>query len=319
MLSELAMCEPTRMRLIGRWGLCAVALLFVLGSPVKVGAEDCSKDTDCKGARICGPNGRCENPTDDEARLACGLVEPVAPDIVLGLASTDAERVLREIGRAALLSNMPDIMSGPVDNAAAMIRGGRRLIVYNPQFLRDLTKRGGTDWAVTFVVGHELGHHAEGHTVSSGCDHKFELQADGFSARALKRMGASLEEATAAMRAMKTGESECHPSSSERVARIESEYEEEDEDEEEEPEPTPRRKKKTRRPPPPEEEEDPEPPVSRPRGYPQGYGTLRCGCHGPAMPGQQRPNPSCASGFEVALPCQGFCPPGGSPWGMVCG
>jgi hypothetical protein len=53
-------------------------------------------------------------------------------------------------------------------------------------------------------------------------------------------------------------------------------------------------------------------------GYPSGYGLVQCGCHGFATAGATRPNKRCESGYEVAEPCAGWCPAGGSPWGVVC-
>lgn len=53
-------------------------------------------------------------------------------------------------------------------------------------------------------------------------------------------------------------------------------------------------------------------------GLSSGTGTLTCGCHGFVQLGARRPNSACASGFDVAMACQGWCPAGGVPWGARC-
>lgn len=47
-------------------------------------------------------------------------------------------------------------------------------------------------------------------------------------------------------------------------------------------------------------------------------GTLVCGCHGSVYLFQLRSNPTCASGYDMILPCPGQCSGGGVPWGARC-
>src|SRR5712692_5136604 len=245
-------------------------------------AAQCTKDIDCKGDRVC-IEGRCQDSGASSEKLfaACGLLAEVDSKMVLGLASNNATALLRTIGEAAGLENMPTILSGPVPNAAAMIRGTQRLIVYNPAFMEQLEKRAGTDWTDKFVIAHELGHHAEGHTVSgSGCNKEFEYQADAFAARVLRKLGADLDETSAAMRAMPVGSTQCHPASENRLVHIREAFRREV------PGSTTRTKETSRRKEPaPEEEPEPAP---RPRplrraGYPSGYPLSACGCWGSVM------------------------------------
>lgn len=42
-----------------------------------------------------------------------------------------------------------------------------------------------------------------------------------------------------------------------------------------------------------------------------------CGCWGPAQPGSYKDG-RCASGYSSPVACQGFCPMGGQPWGIMC-
>lgn len=90
------------------------------------------------------------------------------------------------------------IYSGHVANAAAFPaeRGRGPLIVYNPEFLTRLFNI--NDWAATSVIAHEIGHHIA-KNANDPNPHGRELAADEISGCALARMGASLQDATAAL------------------------------------------------------------------------------------------------------------------------
>jgi hypothetical protein len=95
------------------------------------------------------------------------------------------------------------VVSGPVDNAAAVIllddkRIPRRVIAFNPQFMSEATKAvGGSKWGPISVMAHEIAHHLSGHTiVPGGSRPEIELEADKFSGFVLQKMGAPLNDAT---------------------------------------------------------------------------------------------------------------------------
>jgi hypothetical protein len=73
------------------------------------------------------------------------------------------------------------------------------------------------------VLAHEIGHHLNGHTVtSSGSQPSLELEADEFSGFVLRKMGASLTEAQAAMKTLASvNSSRTHPGQYDRLASIE--------------------------------------------------------------------------------------------------
>lgn len=276
----------------------------------------CDKDTDCKGDRVCDA-GECRNPTNTRVGSTCSLVGAVPSEMVLGIATAEGTAVLKAIGDAAGLENMPRITSGPVPNAAAMIYGTERLIVYSPSFMDGMKRQAG-DWAVRFVFAHELGHHVEGHTVSQGgSNYAAEFQADAFASRVLKRMGASLGDATAAMRAMPTPASGTHPSSADRERHIADVFSSA---------PGKGSQERTVRNEPSEGgsgggvgKSPPEIQIPQPRpGLPSHTVTIPCGCNGFVVFGTPRQNPYCASGIDVAVACQGWCIGGGGPWGAVC-
>ena len=92
------------------------------------------------------------------------------------------------------------VTSATVPTVLAYIKGGKRYIAYNPDFILRLKNKTKTDWAAVSVLAHEIGHHLSGHTLrnkkSSPGD---ELAADKFSGFILHQMGSTLEEALAAL------------------------------------------------------------------------------------------------------------------------
>jgi len=130
--------------------------------------------------------------------------------------------MLFEIGEGAGLDNLPLLFSDAMSNAMAVtdIGSGMRYIFYDPAFLASLVTKSGTAWAAKFVLAHELGHHAEGHTVVPECSYRYEYQADAFAARVLYRLGADVHETTGAMEAINDPTGECHPSSAARKNEI---------------------------------------------------------------------------------------------------
>ena len=59
-------------------------------------------------------------------------------------------------------------------------------------------------------------------------------------------------------------------------------------------------------------------PNSNSGGLPNGAIAAQCGCWGYVSFGQVGPSQVCASGREMAYPCNGFCPGGGNTWGTRC-
>ncbi|MHC2992889.1 membrane-binding protein [Pontibacter sp. HJ8] len=115
-----------------------------------------------------------------------------------------------------------EVRSANIDNAAAVIYNGKRYILYNERFLASINNAVHTDWAGVSILAHEIGHHLNGHTLSSrGSNHADELEADEFSGFVLRKMGASMEEAQAAMQVLSEERSSAtHPGRSYRLAAI---------------------------------------------------------------------------------------------------
>jgi len=132
----------------------------------------------------------------------------------------------RNIGQQIIdvvgLSPNFEIREANVPNAAAVTYNGKRYVLYNPNFINQLERSTGTRWAGISVLAHEIGHHLNGHTITaSGSQPALELQADEFSGFVLRKMGASLADAQAAMKTIASSTaSATHPARYDRLTSI---------------------------------------------------------------------------------------------------
>lgn len=135
---------------------------------------------------------------------------------------SEAQDVVQKIMSALGLIPKFEIRVGGVGNAAAVIQNGKRLIIYDQFFIRNLTQKTGTKWAAISVMAHEIGHHLNGDTLDgSGSRPKIELEADTFSGAVLQKMGASLDEARKGMELLGSeSASSTHPAKHDRLAAI---------------------------------------------------------------------------------------------------
>ena len=160
-----------------------------------------------------------------QVKASCTYDGELPDEELWSFASDDqAQQAVSTIMQYTGLPQNFDIMAANVPNAAAVIRGSRRLILYSQGFMLRVASSTGTDWAATSIMAHEIGHHLSGHTLEAGGSRpKIELEADRFSGYVLQRMGATLDEAQIAMRtlASDTG-GETHPAKSARLAAIEN-------------------------------------------------------------------------------------------------
>ncbi|HEU4470162.1 MAG TPA: hypothetical protein VFR58_03685 [Flavisolibacter sp.] len=116
-----------------------------------------------------------------------------------------------------------EVREANIPNAAAVVYGGKRYVLYNPNFIRQLEQTTGTRWAGISVLAHEIGHHLNGHTITAtGSQPALELESDEFSGFVLRKMGASLTEAQAAMKTLASvRSSRTHPGQYDRLTAIE--------------------------------------------------------------------------------------------------
>jgi predicted HD phosphohydrolase len=132
-----------------------------------------------------------------------------------------AARLAAEILEAAGLKANFQIAEADVPNAMAVVHQGKRYVLYNPNFIDQLTRVTGTRWAAVSVLAHEIGHHL--YPTKSGRLLATELESDHFSGYVLQRMGATLEEAQAAMQVLGTPyATSTHPAAHDRLSSIAS-------------------------------------------------------------------------------------------------
>ena len=135
--------------------------------------------------------------------------------------SSEAIAMIQKIVDASGLTQNFDVSAASVPNAAALIRGRVRHVLYNPTFIHRIASDTGTKWAPISVLAHEVGHHLNAHTLAAAGSPQLELEADSFSGFMLQRLGASQEDATAVIAKFGTDSgSPTHPSKQERIAAI---------------------------------------------------------------------------------------------------
>ena len=130
-----------------------------------------------------------------------------------------AVRLAAEILDAAGLQANFQVAEAEVPNAMAVVHQGRRYVLYNPDFIDILTQATGNRWAAVSVLAHEIGHHL--YPTSSGRLLATELESDLFSGYVLQKMGATLEDAQAAMKVLGTPHATAtHPAAADRLNSI---------------------------------------------------------------------------------------------------
>ena len=164
---------------------------------------------------------------------SCGLeVTSVAiPALFEFESNAEANAVMSDIMKVVGLPSNFRIQAADVPNAAAVVLGTTRYILYNPKFIQKVNQNTNTDWSSISILAHELGHHLSGHTLTEkGSRPGMELQADEFSGFVLRKMGASLKEAQAAMNLLASPfGSISHPPKAQRLKSIAKGWAEADE------------------------------------------------------------------------------------------
>ncbi|MEQ8239144.1 MAG: hypothetical protein RIA69_08010 [Cyclobacteriaceae bacterium] len=143
----------------------------------------------------------------------------------------EAEQSIQSImTRLGLQMNFLIIECNNISNAYAVNLEGDvgqlRYIVYDKSFLNFIDTRTQSDWSAVSILAHEIGHHLNGHTLDGqGSRPPKELEADEFSGFALYMLGASLEQAQAAMSKLAGNKtSDTHPAKDDRLSAIAEGY-----------------------------------------------------------------------------------------------
>lgn len=165
-----------------------------------------------KGQELFVRDGYCSYAGDENSP---GSIYTFSSDEEANIA---VERILRYTG---LKKNFL-IKAANINNAEASIKGGTRYILYNQDFMLRVKKVTNTDWSAVSIMAHEIGHHLQGHTLLSGGSRpNIELEADKYSGFILQKMGATLDQAKAAMISIAGDQgSDSHPGKQARLTAI---------------------------------------------------------------------------------------------------
>lgn len=132
------------------------------------------------------------------------------------------EAVSKIVQYTGLTPNFVVVADKQINTAIAYLKNNKRYIAYNPKFIEKLKNKTATDWAAVSVLAHEIGHHLSGHTLPKRSSPGNELIADKFSGFILFQMGASLNDAKAALSAIgHEMDTTKHPPKNARIAAIE--------------------------------------------------------------------------------------------------
>lgn len=159
-----------------------------------------------------------------QASFVCSYYGEDVDDVTIRLtsASSEAKDVIEKILSVVGLRPNFEIRAANVPNAAAVILNNKRYILYNPDFISQINDASGNSWAGISIIAHEIGHHLNGHTLQSGGSRPdLELEADEFSGFVMRKLGAGIEDAQAAMALSASQKSShTHPARKDRLVSI---------------------------------------------------------------------------------------------------
>ncbi len=111
------------------------------------------------------------------------------------------------------------VFAANVPNAAAVIVGEERLIVYSEDWIQNSISN--NRWAAVALLGHEIAHHLNGHTLEAGGSRPpTELEADKFAGFVVGKLGGDLQEAQWLFRQLPAAGSDTHPPRSARLEAV---------------------------------------------------------------------------------------------------
>ena len=135
--------------------------------------------------------------------------------------SQEALDIIKRITNSVGLEPNFELLQANIPNAAAILEGDKRYILYSLVFIQQIEAATASAWAALTILAHEVGHHLNGHTLTkSGSRPLLELEADRFAGRAVKLMGGSLEQALAAYQLMPQQGTDTHPPRSARFEAV---------------------------------------------------------------------------------------------------
>ena len=136
-------------------------------------------------------------------------------------ASEEITKTIENICRIMGVSpNIFIVEAANVANAEALILEGKRYIYYSPFYINQIKSNSQTDWSMIYVLSHEIGHHANYHTLDTlNLDKRQndELIADKFAGCALRHLGATLKDVEKAVNVLQKEGDTKHPPRSARM------------------------------------------------------------------------------------------------------
>lgn len=157
-------------------------------------------------------------------------VQEICPQMQGFVSDSHAEEVIGQFAKkmGQFHSKFKVMQCSNTDNCFATVIEGQPYIIYDNAFLNRVEETTHTDWAAVSILAHEIGHHANFHTIDgTGSRPDKELEADYFSGFWLHEMGANLAQSQEAMKHFQ-GESvtTTHPPRSQRLDAIEKGWKE---------------------------------------------------------------------------------------------
>lgn len=150
--------------------------------------------------------------------------EEICPQVQGFVSDSHAEQVIGQFAKkmGQVTSKFKVMQCSNTDNCFATIIEGQPFIIYDKAFLNRVEETTHTDWGAISILAHEIGHHANFHTIGgTGSRPEKELEADYFSGFWLHEMGANLSQSQEAMKHFQ-GEfiTSTHPPQSQRLVAI---------------------------------------------------------------------------------------------------
>ncbi len=110
-----------------------------------------------------------------------------------------SQKVLETVRRIAAVSGVEErsfeVWAADVGIAAAVICDGARKLYYSANTFADLAGDR-SEWIISAILAHEMGHHLNGHTVAETTEfQRHELEADQFAGFVICQLGGTLEHA----------------------------------------------------------------------------------------------------------------------------
>jgi hypothetical protein len=150
--------------------------------------------------------------------------QEICPQMQGFVSDSHAEEVIRRFAKkmGQVNSKFKVMQCSNTDNCFATVIEGQPFIIYDNAFLSRVEETTRTDWGAVSILAHEIGHHANFHTIDgTGSRPEKELEADYFSGFWLHEMGANLSQSQEAMKHFQ-GEfvTSTHPPQSQRLVAI---------------------------------------------------------------------------------------------------